>query len=356
MSTLKDQLIAQIGASGPISLARYMHECLLHPSLGYYTQANPLGASGDFTTAPEISQMFGELIGLALAQAWLDQGAPSPFILAELGPGRGTLMADLLRATRHVGGFHQAMELHLVEASPKLRATQASTIAPHAAQWHDSIATLPSGPLFLIANEFLDALPIRQFRRQGDLWAETLVGAVDGQLIFGQSQPLPITELDHRLSDTIEGDIVELCPAALALSAQIGARIEAEGGLALFVDYGDGPSKGDTFQALKGHRFADPLAEPGQADLTAHVDFKAFATAALPARASTITPQGLWLARLGLGPRAERLAQKMTPKALEQHQAATRRLTHSEEMGTLFKVIALSPARMPTPPGFDRNA
>lgn len=354
MSGLADHIAARIKAGGPLSLADYMADCLLHPVLGYYSRRDPLGAAGDFTTAPEISQMFGELIGLCLAQSWLDQGAPAPFMLAEAGPGRGTLMADILRATRGVPGFHAGLELHLVEASPVLRRCQAEALAPALPParitWHDSAATLPQGPLWLVANEFFDALPIRQFIRDGAGWREKRVGLQDGKLVFGLTEPAPQAALAHRLEDTRDGDLVEICPAAAAIAHQIGQRIRDHGGVALIVDYGDWRSLGDTFQALRGHAPCDPLEAPGSADLTAHVDFEALLTAS-PSAYSRLTPQGVFLERLGITQRAQALAARLEGPALTSHIAAHRRLTHGDEMGTLFKVAALYPQGAAPPPG-----
>ncbi|MBL4916118.1 class I SAM-dependent methyltransferase [Szabonella alba] len=353
MTPLADLLIRRIAQNGPMTLADYMAECLMHPEHGYYTGRDPLGLAGDFTTAPEISQMFGELLGLCLAQSWLDQGAPAPFCLAELGPGRGTLMADLLRATRAVPGFHAAMRLCLVEGSPVLRTAQAGRLAGHDPRWFDRVEDLPDGPLFLIANEFFDALPIRQFTRRGNGWSETVIGLHDGALRRGLTPPAPLATLTARLADTVEGDVVEICPAGAAIAAGLGARIADRGGVALIVDYGAGPSLGDTFQALSGHAPTDPLAEPGRADLTAHVDFRALAEAARPAASAGPMPQGLLLARLGIGPRAARLAENLTDGPLAAHHAATHRLTHDAEMGTLFKALAIHPSECKPPPGFD---
>lgn len=352
MSPLKEQLIGRIREAGPMTLAEYMGVCLLHPEHGYYATRDPLGEAGDFTTAPEISQMFGELIGLSLAQAWLEQGAPAPFALAELGPGRGSCMADMLRATRAVPGFHAALRLHLVEASPALRAVQAATLKGYDAAWHDSVETLPDLPLFAIANEFFDALPIRQAVRAGKGWREVCVGEKDGQLCHGLSDPQPMPALAHRLEDTRDGDMVEFCPAAALVAGALGARIAARGGAALIVDYGDWRSLGDTFQALRGHAPADPLAAPGQADLTAHVDFEALADAT-PSAYSRLTPQGVFLERLGITARAQALARGLTGRALESHVAAHRRLTHPDEMGTVFKVIGFYPEGTAPPPGLE---
>ena len=211
MTKLGALLAQRIAATGPMTLADYMADCLMHPQFGYYATRDPFGASGDFTTAPEISQMFGELIGLCLAQTWMDQGAPAQITLAEIGPGRGTLMADALRATRGVVGFHAALSVHFIETSPTLRKRQAEAVPD--ATWHDSIETLPQAPLYLVANEFFDALPIRQFTRDKAGWREHMVGVQGDTLLMGLSAPAPIALLEDRLSDTKEGDIVEHCPA-----------------------------------------------------------------------------------------------------------------------------------------------
>lgn len=353
MTPLAALIAARIAATGPVTLADYMADCLLHPEHGYYATRNPFGAAGDFTTAPEISQMFGELLGLCLAQAWLDQGSPARFTLAELGPGRGTLMADVLRATAAVPGFHAAARVVLVEASPTLRTLQRRTLGTHPVLWADSVEQLPQDPLFLLANEFFDALPIRQFTRDGDGWSETVIGLSEGRLAPGRTAPAPLAALAHRLADTPQGGIVELCPAALPVMAAIGDRIARHGGAALVVDYGDARSLGDTFQAMKAHAFTDPFAEPGLADLTAHVDFGALARAAAPARATRMVTQGTLLQRLGIDARAERLARNLTGPALDSHRAAHRRLTDPQEMGSLFKALAIHPPQLPPPPGFD---
>ncbi len=346
MRALEEILAARIRAAGPMRLDEYMAECLLHPRHGYYT-ANPgLGGEGDFITAPEISQMFGELVGLALAQAWLDQGAPAPFTLAEAGPGNGTLMADILRATRGVPGFHDAMGLWLVEVSPPLRARQSERLAAYGPRHVGHLADLPEAPLFLVANEFFDALPIRQFLRAGAGWRERLVGLEGGRLAFGLSAPLPVAALAHRLDDTQEGDMVETCGAAEALVEPIAARIRAHGGAALIIDYGAERSLGDSLQAVRGHRKVSPLASPGEADLSAHVDFGALVAAA-EGLGAALTTQGAFLERLGITARARALAARLTGAALENHVAAHRRLTHPEEMGSLFKVLGLTPPGAP---------
>ena len=239
MTALHGALVARIARTGPISVADYMTECLLHPTHGYYTTRDPLGAAGDFTTAPEISQMFGEMIGLWLAQVWMDQGAPEEFALVELGPGRGTLMADALRATARVPGFHAGVRLHLVEASPALRARQEAALQGHEVTFHDHPASLPDLPTYLIANEFFDALPIRQFQRAKTGWHERMIGVVDGQLAWGLAPEAPMEALADRVADTQEGQIAEWNASAQALAADFGNRIEALGGAALILDYGD---------------------------------------------------------------------------------------------------------------------
>ena len=351
MTPLAQLLAARIARTGPITMSDYMADCLMHPQHGYYSTRDPLGRAGDFITAPEISQMFGELLGLALAQSWLDQGAPGRIVLAELGPGRGTLMADALRATAKVPGFHDAAEVHFVEASPVLRAAQAQAVP--GAVFHDHVDDLPDAPLYLIANEFFDALPIRQFIRDGAGWRERMVGLEQDQLCIGLSAAAPLALLEHRLADTQDGDLVEHCPALPGIVQSIGQRISGHGGAALIVDYGDWQSLGDTLQAIKDHKPTDPLDSPGEADLTAHVDFAAIAAATAPARHTRLTSQGVFLERLGIGQRAQALAQGLSGAALENHLAAYRRLTHGAEMGDLFKVIGLYPATAPAPPGLE---
>ncbi|MEL6450630.1 MAG: SAM-dependent methyltransferase [Pseudomonadota bacterium] len=351
--SLRAELIARITAQGPLTIAAFMAEALLHPTKGYYTTRAPFGAAGDFVTAPEISQMFGEVIGLCLAQSWLDQGAPAPFTLAELGPGRGTLMADMLRATAKVPGFHAAAQIVLVEASPQLQASQAELLKGYDVTWAPDISGLPEAPLWLVANEFFDALPIRQFERAEAGWRERCVGVENGALAFGLSPIGPQPALDHRVDDTQPGDTVETCATATAIITDLATRIDAHGGAALIIDYGDWRSLGDTLQALRAHDPVHPLEAPGTADLTAHVDFEALAHAAAPAAYTRLTPQGVFLERLGITARAQALAAARSGAALEAHIAAHRRLTHPEEMGNLFKVLGLYPATAAPPPGLN---
>jgi len=353
MTPLTEIFARRILASGPITLADFMAECLLHPEHGYYTRGGVIGARGDFVTAPEISQMFGELVGLSLAQAWLDQGGPDAFTLAELGPGRGTLMADVLRAGRAVPGFARAAQVHLVEASPELKQTQRSTLADTEIVWHETPGTLPHQPLFLVANEFFDALPIRQFQKTAEGWRETMVGvAENGALCLAQSPQMPAAPIVSR--GVKVGEIVEMCPALPRLVEICARRIRAHGGVALFVDYGDWDGVGDTFQAVADHRPVDPLQAPGQADLTAHVNFGAIARAAIECglSVSKMTTQGNWLLSLGIEHRARRLAANYAPGvARDNHWAAFRRLTDPSEMGDLFKVIGCAPVGAALPAG-----
>ena len=351
MTPLARLLVERIREGGPITVADYMADCLLHPVHGYYTTRDPFGVAGDFTTAPEISQMFGELVGLALAQAWLDQGAPAPFTLAELGPGRGTLMADVLRATRGVPGFHAAAQVVLVEASPVLRQAQQATAGrahDHGLRWITAADGLPAQPLFLIANEFFDALPIHQYQCVNGRWHERLVGLKDGALAFGLAERGLPTLGTPAARQRDEGLIVEEHRAGGFVIKALAHRLHHHGGLALIIDYGGWRSRGDTLQALRAHAFDDPLAHPGEADLTAHVDFEALAWG----QPHNYTTQGEFLLRLGIGARAARLAQRLQGAALESHLAALRRLTDPAEMGSLFKVLALTGPDAPLPPGF----
>lgn len=348
--TLADLLATRIARTGPMTIADYMAEALLHPQFGYYATRDPFGAAGDFITAPEISQMFGEMVGLCLAQSWLDQGRPRA-TLAEIGPGRGTLMADILRATSAVPGFHDSITVCLIEASAKLRGIQTTRVPQ--ARHLDSVDQLPEAPLFLVANEFLDALPVRQFVRSGNGWRERMVGLDGDSLTLGLSAAAPLAMLEHRIADTAEGDLVELCPALPAVVGTVADRIAHHGGAALFIDYGHWRSKGDTLQALRAHKTVDPLDGPGTADLTTHVDFEAIARAATGVGVSAMTAQGVFLERLGITARAKALATRMTGAALDQHIAAHRRLTHPAEMGDLFKVIGLYPSGLTPPPGLE---
>jgi SAM-dependent MidA family methyltransferase len=297
--------------------------------------------------------MFGELVGLSLAQSWMDQGAPARFALVEFGPGRGTLMADILRATKGINGFHAAADITLLEASPKLRDQQAKVLSGYNLCWIDTVDQLPNLPTFAIANEFFDALPVRQFMRDGEGWRERQVGVENDALTFGLGPRSPQPTLAHRLDDTKDGDLVEDCAAAKPFMMTLGQRIKTHSGAALIIDYGDWRSLGDTFQAIKDHTHVDPLLNAGQADLTTHVDFEALAKAS-PCPHTRVTPQGVFLERLGITERAQSLAKNMTADTLNTHVAAHRRLTHPDEMGNLFKVIGLYPDGGCPPAGLEQ--
>lgn len=350
MTPLHAILLRQIGRLGPISISEFMTQCLYHPEHGYYTQAKPLGRAGDFITAPEISQMFGEMIGLCLAQNWLDQGAPDPFCLAELGPGSGQLMADILRATKSVPGFHTAAHLYLCEVNPHLKAQQADRLAPFNPQWIASTTELPALPLFLVANEFLDCLPISQFIATHNGWDEQIIASHEGQLCFAR-RPAGAVKSELPKNSTA-GSVIELCPAANAIVQDIAGSIANHGGLALICDYG-GTGGGDTLQAIRAHERLDPLEYAGQADLTAHVNFTALKDALPDAGIAGPTSQGAFLERLGITARAQALAQNLSGAALENHISAHHRLTHPDEMGELFKVMAILPRDGAAPAGFN---
>ena len=350
MTTLTEMLKDRIAFDGPISVADYMAECLMNPKHGYYTQQAVFGRSGDFVTAPEISQMFGEMIGLALGSAWQAQGCPPDAIIVELGPGKGTLMQDLCRISPTISGFEQ-LPVHMVESAPKLRSIQAEAIP--GVIHHNDVSTLPKKSIFLIANEFFDALPIRQFCRTALAWEEFLIGEVAGDLKFGRAAPQLFDFLTHRFQDTKAGDIVEYCPALPRIMAAISERITAYGGAAIIIDYGGWRSKGDTLQAIGDHKMVSPLTAPGMTDITAHVDFEAIFNGAAPATVSRLTTQGIFLERLGITQRAQALAQKLTGDALNTHIEAHRRLTHPDEMGNLFKVLGVAANAALFPPGLE---
>jgi NADH dehydrogenase [ubiquinone] 1 alpha subcomplex assembly factor 7 len=341
MTALGQHFARRIRATGPMSVADFMDEASAH----YYAARDPFGRDGDFITAPEVSQVFGELIGAWCAASWEGIGRPDPVLLVELGPGRGTMMADILRAARGAPDFARAVRLHLVERSPSLRALQAERLSARAPVWHDGIATLPPGPMLLVANEFLDALPIRQFQRAGTAWHERRIGlGPDGESLVYALDPA-FNPLARDLPPAPENAIAELCPRALALGAALGARLARDGGAALFVDYGYHPRAcGDTLQAVRRHRPQAVLDEPGSADLTAHVDFDSFAASARAAGAAIFgpVPQGAFLARLGIAARETALLQRATPAQADIIRSGCRRLIDPAEMGELFKVMALA--------------
>jgi NADH dehydrogenase [ubiquinone] 1 alpha subcomplex assembly factor 7 len=354
MSALADELRAHIRTEGPIPVERWMALCLGHPAHGYYMTRDPFGETGDFTTAPEISQMFGELLGLWAGQVWLDQGAPPRVHLVECGPGRGTLVADALRAARVLPSFTEALNVHLVETSPVLRSRQEQALALSGVpmQWHEALDTLPTdGPLIILANEFLDALPVRQYQRVEGHWHERMVGLDDERFVF-KLNPAPEAALKRPAP---EGAIIEVAIPAIVVLRVVAERLRAQGGAAVFIDYGhDQSGIGDTLQAVRGHTFVDPLENPGEADLTTHVDFAAMARIARGNGLMTHGPvtQATFLSALGLEERALVLARNKDQRG--EVEAAQRRLmdTSPKGMGALFKVLAMTPPGAPTPPGF----
>ena len=355
MNALGEEIRAMIEAEGPISLERYMTLCLQHPVHGYYTTRESIGRAGDFTTAPEVDQMFGELIGLWAAEMWMGFGAPA-LRLVELGPGRGTLMADALRATLIVPGFHDAISLTLVETSPKLAALQRETLsaATRRIDWVRTIADVPDGPAIILANEFFDALPARHYVRGESGWHERVIGlGPDGALGFGAARE----PIEMAAAAGAPGQILEVNHAAIAAMSALAARIASRGGAILVLDYGHGQTAlGETLQAVRGHAYADPLAAPGEADLTTHVDFAALARAAeaAGARAHGPVPQGVFLERLGIKVRAEALKRRATDGQAASIEAALARFTGpGSSMATQFKVLAITGADAPPPPGFE---
>ncbi len=363
MTELADLIARRIRATGPLTIAEFMAEALQHPRLGYYATRDPLGIAGDFVTAPEISQVFGELIGLWCADVWARMGRPDPVLLVELGPGRGTLMADALRAVAVVPDFRRALRSHLVETSPTLRARQAETLAAADPIWHESLDQVPAGPMLLVANEFLDALPIRQFERRGGIWRERRLGlAPDGATLAFVLDPAPSAAaalISPRLTSAPDGSVAEVRPAAIRLATDIARRLAAEGGAALLIDYGHAESAcGDTLQAVLRHRYHPVLEAPGDADLTAHVDFQAFADVARAAGVRVCGPvtQGEFLRSLGIEVRARQLLGKASPEIRATLESGVKRLIDDSEMGTLFKVLALTHPDLPTPAGFPASA
>ncbi|MBV9076915.1 MAG: class I SAM-dependent methyltransferase [Methylobacteriaceae bacterium] len=359
MTPLEILIREMIATEGPMPVSRYMALALGHPTHGYYVTRDPLGAAGDFTTAPEISQMFGELLGLWAAETWTRMGRPDPVRLVELGPGRGTLMADAIRAARALPAFRDALRLHLVETSPVLAEAQRARLAPSGrpAAWHPQLDEVPEGPAIILANEFLDALPIRQLVRTERGWHERLVGLGENRLAFGlASEPS-----SGMPSGGQPGDVLEIGAAAAEVARTLAARFARHPGAALLIDYGHARSGfGDTLQAVRRHAATDPLAEPGEADLTAHVDFAAFLRAGEAAGAVPHGPvrQGDFLLALGITARAERLGRGASPDAGANVRTALARLTGSGpgEMGALFKAAALSSPDLPDLPGLPRAA
>lgn len=343
---LAERLAGLIAATGPISLAQYMAEANAH----YYASRDPFGSEGDFVTAPEISQMFGELTGLWLTDLWTRAGSPQDAHYVELGPGRGTLAEDALRAMRAV---RFEPPIHLVETSPVLRQNQATRLPT--ARWHDDIDSLPdTGPLLVVANEFFDALPIRQVLRTDTGWREVMVDHRDGAFVPSASGPALDELVPEPLRDAPVGNVIETSPAIESVARALAERIAKQGGAALIVDYGyEGLATGDTLQAVSRHEHADIFAEPGERDLTAHVNFAVLDTIGRGAGLTVHGPidQGQWLESLGIGARTAALV-KAAPHRQTELVAARDRLTRTDEMGTLFKALAMIGPDWPVPAAF----
>jgi SAM-dependent MidA family methyltransferase len=357
---LEAEIRRLIGIAGPMPIAEYMRLCLTHPQLGYYTTRDPIGARGDFITAPEISQMFGELIGLWMASVWQRMGSPENVRVVELGPGRGTLMVDALRAARTVRNFYTAIVLHLVESSPKLQEMQQQKLATlgEPVLWHPTLTDVPGGPAIVIANEFVDALPVHQAVKQADGWHERMVEVgPDGKLSIGTAPtPLPHFEatLPRELRQAPQGAIYEWRPDQLAL--ELGRRARSDC-VALIIDYGHvRQGLGETLQAVAGHSYIDPLRRPGEVDLTAHVDFASLAQHAeiMGGRIHGPITQRDFLMRLGIERRATMLKAQATDKSAEIDRGFKRlTATGPKGMGELFKVLAIADPKFGDLPAFE---
>ena len=361
MTPLEAELRQRIKREGPVTVTEFMALALYHPEHGYYMRGTPVGKAGAFITAPEISQVFGELLGLWAAAYWRSMGAPETVQLVELGPGRGTLMADALRAVgQAMPAFGHAAQTHLVETSPVLRAAQATALRDHAPTWHESIDDIPDGPMLLLANEFLDALPVQQFVRANGQLAERMVGLdpATNKLCFaaassgaGRTLALPNDGPDWN-----DDAVLEANAAANGWASRVARRLAEQGGAALFIDYGyTEPQTGSTLQAVAAHEKVDPLYRPGEADLTALVNFPKIAFVARQEGAQVYGPrgQGDFLKRLGLEARRDLLLANADEPQTEEIRSACARLIAPDQMGTLFQVLALTGPNDPPPPGFE---
>jgi len=349
-SPLEDIIRNRIQMSGAINIAQYMDLCLSHPDWGYYQKQDPFGSGGDFITAPEISQMFGEMIGIWALSVWQQMGSPDVFNLVELGPGRSTLMLDALRAAKNNDAFIGAARICLVETSPCLKKRQLQTLKDYHVHQVRDVKDIPDGPVIVIANEFFDALPIRQFEKTVDGWRERMVGLDEkGHLCFQNGADASI----HMAAKT--GSVMETSEAGIGVIRDLSQRINTFSGAALIIDYGySGPAFGDTFQALYRHRFENPLIRPGDQDLTAHVDFSGLKTAAEKAGIKVTGPvtQSAFLSAMGIQARAQMLRSNATMQQKKDIQSALERLLDPEQMGDLFKVMAMTDQNIRTVAGF----
>ena len=357
--SLAARLHARIAENGPLTVEAFMQACLSDAASGAYASRQPIGGAGDFITAPEISQIFGELIGLWSVAVWQSMGAPRAVTVAELGPGRGTLMADALRAWRAVPTFLDTVSVALIETSPVMVAAQRSALreARVPVSWYPTLDELPDGPLIVLANEFIDALPIRQFIYRDGTWRERMVASDrSGGFCFTEGERLKLGDQAGDLPGSApDGSILETRPAARTLLRELARHATLAPLAALIIDYGhDEAGFGDTLQAVCNHRFAAPLADPGSADLSAHVDFADLKRQASALGLKPYGPmaQGEFLLKLGLGERRNRLLQRATPAQAEAIASGASRLVDPKQMGILFKALALTGTDLPPPPPF----
>ena len=360
---LEQHLKAYIHANGPISTRAFMEACLYDPEHGYYRAGNPIGADGDFITAPEISQMFGEMIGIWCVLTWQAMGGPMPLQLIELGPGRGTLMSDVLRCLSQLHPHFEVVSVHMVERSVNLRAAQMAKLEPFSStpkQWYENLSDVPAGPSLLIANEFLDCLPVRQFVKTDQAWHERVVSLDEtGQFCFAVGEQMPKGMIvPDRFVEAGPGSIFEFCPDFEGLVDTLHHLAQKQPFAGLFIDYGfEGPALGETLQALHRHKMVSPFIHPGEVDLTAHVDFTALAALCVAHGLKAYGPkdQGAFLSQLGIGTRAEKLVENASEPQAETLIQDVVRLVAPEQMGSLFKVMSITSSGLAVPPPFDQR-
>ena len=346
---------------GAISLSEYMEICLTHPKYGYYIRNTPIGAKGDFTTSPEISQMFGELIGLWIAKVWIDHNKPDKFSLVELGPGNGTLMVDILRATQIVDGLHSALDLILIDISPNLQKIQKKALKDFPVKWKTKISDLPNQPTIIVANEFFDALPISQFKRKSNQWMEVMVTMKDPNTKDSDEFCFQLMKTNNKLFDDLEmeniseGDIIEFSKMMKDSVCYLSEHIQQNSGTALIIDYGKEGNVGNTLQSVQQHCYSNPLKCPGQMDLTSFVDFNAIRSYAegFELIVPNLTCQRDFLKALGIEQRAKILSRNLSGDKLGLHQTALERLIGKDSMGHLFKVLGLRSKNFPPLAGLE---
>ena len=357
-SPLLKVIARNIQDHGPMDLGEYMTLCLSHPEHGYYMTRDPFGRGGDFITAPEVSQLFGEMIGVWFADLWIKMGSPPEFVLLECGPGRGTLMADILRATKSVKGFHEAAQIHLMEISPVLKAAQKAVLDDYDPHWIDDLSVVPASfPVLIVANEFLDALPVRQLERRGGQWMERTVSLLGDDMLMPSYKPLDDAWKPDIIDNGKDG-VFEISLVLNQVIKSVDILLKKQGGAALFIDYGHTQSAmGDTLQAVKTHRFASIFDTPGESDITAHVDFENIEKIATADGVNVHGPvtQSTFLIELGIRVRAEALKAGAKPDQAKQIEEGLIRLIDTAQMGTLFKVLALCDDPQIMPAGFHES-